>query len=41
MIAANELAIELRVDDSTIRDRVRRGEILPDLAVPIGDREHY
>jgi hypothetical protein len=41
MIAANELAIELRVDDSTIRDRVRRGEISPDLAVPVGDRDYY
>jgi hypothetical protein len=41
MIAANELAIELRVDDSTIRDRLRRGEISPDLTVPVGDREYY
>jgi superfamily II DNA or RNA helicase len=41
MIAANELAVELQVDDSTIRDRVRRGEMVPDLAVPIGDREYY
>ncbi len=41
MLAANELAIELRVDDSTVRDRVRRGEIAPDLTVPIGDREYY
>ncbi len=41
MLAASELAIELRADDSTIRDRVRRGEILPDLTVPIGDREYH
>ncbi|MCW5979054.1 MAG: DEAD/DEAH box helicase [Bryobacteraceae bacterium] len=41
MIAANELAIELRVDDSTIRDRIRRGEISPDLNVPVGDREYH
>jgi superfamily II DNA or RNA helicase len=41
MISANELAVELRVDDSTIRDRMRRGEISPDLSVPVGDREYY
>jgi len=41
MVAANELAIELRVDDSTIRDRIRRSEITPDLTVPVGDREYY
>jgi hypothetical protein len=41
MITTNELAIELRVDDSTIRDRIRRGEVSPDLAVPVGDREYY
>jgi superfamily II DNA or RNA helicase len=41
MIATNELAIELRVDDSTVRDRVRRGEFPPDLTVRVGDREYY
>jgi superfamily II DNA or RNA helicase len=42
MIPASELARELRVDDDTIRKRVKRREILPDLSVPVGDREqHY
>jgi superfamily II DNA or RNA helicase len=41
MVTGNDLAIELRVDDATIRDRVRRGEISPDLSVPVGDREYY
>jgi hypothetical protein len=41
MMQAGELALELRVDDSTIRERVRRGEIVPDLTVPVGEREYY
>jgi hypothetical protein len=41
MVQASELAIELLVDDETIRDRVRRGDIRPDLSVPIGSREYH
>lgn len=39
MMAASELARELRVDDDTVRQRVRRGELKPDLSVPAGSRE--
>jgi superfamily II DNA or RNA helicase len=41
MITAGELARELRVDDDTIRQRIRRDEIKPDLTVPVGEREHH
>jgi superfamily II DNA or RNA helicase len=41
MIQASELAIELQVDDATIRERVRRSEMTPDLAIEIGSREYY
>jgi superfamily II DNA or RNA helicase len=41
MITASELARELRVDDDTVRQRVRRQELLPDLTVPLGERELY
>jgi hypothetical protein len=41
MMQASELAVELLVDDQTIRERVRRGEIKPDLAVAIGLREYH
>lgn len=39
MMTASELACELRVDDDTVRQRVRRQELLPDLTVPVGERE--
>jgi hypothetical protein len=41
MIPASELARELRVDDDTIRQRVRRQEITTDLSVPVGGREYH
>jgi superfamily II DNA or RNA helicase len=41
MLQASELAVELRVDDETIRERVRRGDIKPDRSVSIGSREYY
>ncbi|MBC8164599.1 MAG: hypothetical protein H7Y20_01865 [Bryobacteraceae bacterium] len=40
MMPASELARELRVDDDTIRQRVKRNEITPDLSVPVGEREY-
>lgn len=41
LMTASELARELRVDDATVRERVRRGELVPELRVPIGEREHF
>lgn len=41
MMPASELARELRVDDDTIRQRVRRLEITPDLTVPVGGHEYH
>jgi superfamily II DNA or RNA helicase len=41
LMPAAELARELRVDDATVRERVRRGELVPELRVPIGEREHF
>ena len=41
MVTAAELAIALRVDDSTIRDRIRRQEIDADLTVRVGDRDYH
>lgn len=41
LMPASELARELRVDDATVRERVRRGELVPQLRVPIGEREHF
>ena len=41
MVQASELAVELRVDDETIRERVRRGDIKPDRSVEIGSREYH
>jgi hypothetical protein len=41
MIQGSELAVELLVDDDTIRERVRRGAIKPDLSVAIGSREYH
>jgi hypothetical protein len=40
MMPAAELARELRVDDDTVRQRIRRPELVPDLTVPVGEREH-
>ena len=40
MVTAAEMARELRLDDDTIRQRVRRGEMVADLRVPMGEREH-
>jgi len=40
MVTAAEVAIALRVDDSTIRERIRRQEIDADLTVRVGDRDH-
>lgn len=41
MMPASELARELRVDDDTIRQRIRRGDLAPDLRVPAGEREYH
>jgi superfamily II DNA or RNA helicase len=41
MMPGSELARELRVDDDTIRQRIRRREITPDLTVPVGEREYH
>jgi len=41
MMPASELARELRVDDDTIRQRVRRNELVADLTVPAGDRTYH
>jgi hypothetical protein len=41
MITASELARELRVDDDTVRQRVKRQELSPDLTVPAGEREYH
>lgn len=41
MLQMAELAKELRVDTDTVRERVRRGEIVPDLRVPAGEREYW
>jgi superfamily II DNA or RNA helicase len=40
MMPASELARELRVDDDTVRQRIRREELVPDLTVPVGEREY-
>jgi superfamily II DNA or RNA helicase len=40
MVTASELARELRVDDDTVRQRIRRQELVPDLVVPVGEREY-
>lgn len=41
MMPTAELARELRVDDDTIRQRVKRQEMVPDLTVPVGEREYH